>query len=404
MEFLDKSIVNNQYPTLKQYQTACKKADIADFNGRDSRGLISIINRIKNISPRLKGLINTRKTGVFAYDYYFDSENKQDLKPLKIKLSKVMRAALLAPIEKELFGDYLAEVKVRNGVEGFTLEKIAQTKYEPINEYEFWLYDENNNSRQIINTSNNPRKFIYLTGETLNRGGILRTVMDLEIRRFDNIREWSLFNERVKGQILGMINAEKMETASRSSFGTFDVAKDLEVLNNAVANVGNNQYAVLSDAYEIKLQSMTEPGASPTFSGFNKDLDAAISIAILGQANTSELPNSGGSRAALQVLSKMTADIFYNDMLEAKNIADQILTIDWNLNNSRVGTPNYEFAWKYDEKEDTEAYSRIFANIAQTRPETLIDANEYYSKQGLDRPDGVEDIISVGSQNNTSLI
>ena len=71
-----------------------------------------------------------------------------------------------------------------------------------------------------------------------------------------------------------------------------------------------------------------------------------IAIAVLGQANTSELPNHGGSRAALEVLRLISKDIFYSDMVRVESIINRFLLIGYRLNYDKtaVKTPfNFRF-------------------------------------------------------------
>ena len=397
MIHLASSLTKQQYPTLKELQEAAVKADNPDFNSRDSRDLMSIAKRISNISPRLKGLINTRKTGIFAYRYDLRDNKKGDFTEIKLRLDKSLKKALLAPVYKNLFGDYLAEIVPDNTTAGFSLKEIEQTRYEPISETKFKLFAEDNLSFSIVDTIETPRKYLYLTTDTTNRGGQIRTVLDLEIRRYDNIREWSLFNERAKGQILGKIASAQLAEIQRS-FGAdkVDISKNVQELNNILENIGKNQYGILTDAYDVELKSLIEASANPTFVNLNKDLDEAISIAVLGQANTTQLPNSGGSRAALQVLNEIKSDIIWADMNEAEECANFILNIDYNLNKDRNGVAPYFFEFIYDDVKDIETQSVVLSNLASAIPNLQVISQEIYDLVGLTKPDGVPDVIELG--------
>lgn len=392
--YLDPALIKQQYPSLAQLNKACVKADNNIIDTRDSRDLVSIMERITSISPRLQGLINTRKTGVVSYEYEIRDIKKKALDDVKFRLAKNIKKAIIAPVYKNLFGDFLAEIIVSKGVEGFEIKQIEQSKYEPINEYEFYLYKDD--KKEQVSVLDNPNKFIYLVGNVKTRGGSVRSVLDLEIRRYDNIKQWSEFNRRALGQLLGKINDTQLGTIARSLGENPDVSKDIESLNKIIENVGSNNYGILKEAYTVEVAKLIDAAAATTFVNLNKDLDAAISIAILGQANTTELPSSGGSRAALQVLNQIKADIILTDMQEAKEVVDYILKIDYNLTKNSQGVPDYSFEFVYDDNIDVETQSRVIANLSAAMPLQLY-STELYNKIGFTKPDNIEELLTIGN-------
>jgi phage gp29-like protein len=129
---------------------------------------------------------------------------------------------------------------------------------------------------------------------------------------------------------------------------------------------------------------MVEAGASGAYQILMNELNNAIAIAILGQANTSQLPNGGGSRAALQVLNLIRTDILYYDMLRTKDLVNELIEKDFKINNNSSYSAPYEFEWIYDDKSDIDTYSNVFEVLG--RLGVPVDKNEFYNKLALTIP------------------
>ncbi len=96
-------------------------------------------------------------------------------------------------------------------------------------------------------------------------------------------------------------------------------ADDRAALLSAVTNIGSDAAAVIPDSMMIEFQEARAARSGETvYSEFCGYLDAQISKAVLGQTLTTELPKSGGSRAAATVHEAVRRDILASD---AKRLA-----------------------------------------------------------------------------------
>ena len=191
------------------------------------------------------------------------------------------------------------------------------------------------------------------------------------------MQEWHLYNKKVKGLIQGKTDTmDKAElVAAIKNFVTNNVAvtdKDAEILLNELAGSNYQSY------YD-----------------FIQYLKNETAIAILGQANTQELPKSGGSKAALQVLNMIRQDVIISDMLNIKYLCHKFLDELINLNYGN-DTNNVYFDFVFDDNEDIETNARV-VDILQRAGIPLIKA-EVYQKTGFTMPKE-DDLIFEGDKN-----
>ncbi|MGC1398710.1 DUF935 domain-containing protein [Candidatus Binatus sp.] len=94
--------------------------------------------------------------------------------------------------------------------------------------------------------------------------------------------------------------------------------QDKQALLNAVSRIGTDAAAIMPESMVIEFTEAHQNGSSELYQSFCQYLDAQVSKAVLGQTLTTEMPRSGGSRAAAQVHEGVRRDILNAD---AKRLA-----------------------------------------------------------------------------------
>jgi phage gp29-like protein len=77
--------------------------------------------------------------------------------------------------------------------------------------------------------------------------------------------------------------------------------QDKQALLTAVSRIGTDAAAIMPESMVIEFTEAHQNGSSELYQNFCQYLDAQVSKAVLGQTLTTEMPRSGGSRAAAQV-------------------------------------------------------------------------------------------------------
>jgi phage gp29-like protein len=89
--------------------------------------------------------------------------------------------------------------------------------------------------------------------------------------------------------------------------------KDKQALLSAVSRIGTDAAAIMPESMVIEFTEAHQNGSSELYQTFCQYLDAQVSKAVLGQTLTTEMPRSGGSRAAAQVHEGVRRDIMNAD-------------------------------------------------------------------------------------------
>ena len=89
--------------------------------------------------------------------------------------------------------------------------------------------------------------------------------------------------------------------------------QDKQALLNAVSRIGSDAAAIMPESMVIEFTEAHQNGTSELYKSFCEYLDAQVSKAVLGQTLTTEMPRSGGSRAAAQVHDAVRRDILNAD-------------------------------------------------------------------------------------------
>ena len=372
--------LNGQYPTINEYLKSVLIAEKEDLKDRNVRDLMKILSIMPTHNSRLAGHIRTRKTGLRSWGWDIVTSEKSDIekaKEAKYRLSVIINKITVEYIKSQLYGVALIELKwdYQNGKNIPKIYKI----YKP-----YQLQKWENENIAIVDNNNNKKEveynydFIQMLDSSDHVGGTLRTIAFTELLRSEIPKDWRNYNKKLKGII---------QAISKS-----DSAEDYEVAEAGVKNVTQDNYVVTNDLVDFQFHQTTASGASQSFKDFNEALNSDIAIAILGNANTTELPKNSGSRAALQVQQMISADIMYDDILNVTEIInEQLIKADFEKNYGKSGIPSWQFNIPTNLETDYQANAGALTDILQNG--IPIIKSQLYDKIGYRMPSSDDEVF-----------
>lgn len=383
-----------KYPSVQEIEAAFLSAD-GDFAKADGRLLAEHCTKFIIKNSRIKGNINTRRTAVASWDWDiqpFDSKDADKAAEAKKRLSKTINRIISGRINTCLYGHYAIGIEFVNG----TSERIPTIvkHYKPT---EILACDGNvlrhaegdkiatKSKISLLDTGKgeiNPIATIMESDGEDFRGGILLSMAITEILRLDMLQEWVNWSKKQKGMIQGIDMGAEQEERDTAELAMKQLLKE--------------NYVFTSDVIEYKFHQIANSTAGSSFKDINQELNNALAIAVLGQANTSELPSGGGSRAALEIQRLVSADVMFADVIATTAlINEQLLPIDFWFNASSKEPP-YEFVIKLAEQTDYESNANVIREaLAAGLP---IIKSELYGKLGLTVPKETDEVVQ-GVQN-----
>ena len=140
--------------------------------------------------------------------------------------------------------------------------------------------------------------------------------------------------------------------------------QDKQALLNAVSRIGTDAAAIMPESMVIEFTEAHQNGSSELYERFCEYLDAQVSKAVLGQTLTTEMPRSGGSRAAAQVHEAVRRDIVNADARRlAATLARDLVRPIVELNmGPQVRYPKIELGLPDDS--DVKVFAEIVAMLA----------------------------------------
>lgn len=378
------SIKDTILPDIGEAVKRLKQADQPDPEQRDVRPLMAILAKMSQALPRLRGHVLTRRVAISAFGWKLVPYNAADADRAILatqRLRRIITRLLQWHTMTPMFGASAVEItwdtSTSVGTQPKILRRYHPTEIERVDDDPFHiniLLDGDTINRKAVATDD-PRGWLVDVDESMQMtGGILRSLIFHEILLNESLQEWHWFNLKLKG----IIQAQLEEWA-----GDEDKAAAAAQLRQ----VATNNYSLTSTAVQYKFNQVTDAAGSGSFKAFKDALESDRAITILGQANTTELPNGGGSRAALQVLQLISADIHYDDMQRIETqINDQLLLHDWQMNSepSAVEAP-WRFQIDLSEETDREKEARTISELLASGVPLL--KSEVYGRTGFTVPE-----------------
>jgi len=369
-----------KYPELTKYNSLLQMVD-SDDDRKDTSEFFKHLRNFTIMNPRIRGHINMRQTAITSWGWQIESLNNQDTTEISARLYQSIDLILRAICDFALFGKLLINLNWQYDPQ-LSLwtpiaKKIPPENYEILNDGSFAL----RNGKNLIIIPNDSMDYIGLIDDEGKIGGIMRAVGTMEIIRNQMTLEWANYNLKLKGIIQGIDKGtDEQERATAE-----------QALQTAI----QHNYLLTSDLIDFNFHQITANGAGQSFKDLLEYLNNSIAIAILGQANTVELPKATGSRAALQVMATISADIMWADIeLATRTINDKLLKFDYFKNTGQTNTVPYKFEISSVEPEDAE--SNIIVIREALAAGIPLSRDEIYQKIGFNPPREGGDIINGG--------
>lgn len=391
-----------------------KSAYVTDIESKDVRHLQYMLKEISKY-PRIRGLIEARKTALTAYDWNIISDNGTDMYDLEKRLKNYIENILNYSTDI-LYGSVLFKVeRVNEASESgknatLKITRIPHTEYQPIDENSFYIYDdvENINNKRIIDITSdeNRNSYIYfINGDAGDIGGVMNANADNIVYLINLMPKWDELNNKLKGIILGVTDGRTLATNAQAlSYGAEEVRNLQSNYNNLMKNIGKDgteNVLLTLEGIDIKLAQLVDASASHSYSLYKQELQSDIAVSLLGQANTTELPSGGGSRAALQILNMIRQDILFADINFMKRVLNRFLEIE-NFLSTGNSIIDYSFEFVLDDVIDTEANARKFQYLSSIGVPIEISEADFYSQLGIRKPSDDGEKITLG--NRTSAL
>jgi len=382
------ALTNRHYLEFDELRAILRMASATDIKNRDARPLLFALNRMTEINPRLRGHINTRRAAIRSWDWDVVALEKSDATradEAKIRLRGCIKAIIEDYINCPLTGAFAVGINWGDG----KTQPVSPRRYDvyEIEQYRdgvAFLTASSNGmlSKKFVRFEEKHTGVVFATDGSHAPGGTLKSILPIETLRFKQLREWGNFNEKLKGIIQAIIDGEASDE---------DRATAVELLKTAAK--GN--YAVTDELVKFEFNEVASSQGSGSFSEFIKAANDDIAIAILGQANTSQLPASSGSRAALEVMRLISADIAWQDINEIESaINGQLLLYDfWLKYNDTATEARWQFRFKLAEERDIEKEAAAITEIRNAGIPIL--KKEVYERLGYSAPAAGDEVFGA---------
>lgn len=398
--YINSLVKKGTFPTIDNLRKALEQADISNRGQADSRPLYSILMKLRN-APRVSGIMTTRKTAVTSFDWTVNAmEDSQKERALlkQVEHKKIINQLISWHTDFNVFGQFLAKIEyLPNDINPIKLHKYELTDFQKIDSKSFYLYDNETNTKTKIELADGQTEYLYMTDDNIEFGGDFASISAHTIYLNDILKEWNAIVSRVKGIAIGTIDAEAMnKDLSVLGLNYDQVAKDL---GEALNSIGTVKALQTLKSVEIKLSSLVDSNAVASLVPYKDSLVSDIAVALLGQANTTELPTSGGSRSAIQILNLIRKDIVFSDINNVKMLINDFLDIEYRLTQDSNGILPYEFDFIYDDAIDVEASARKMQYLTGLN----VLSKEVYQQTGFTMPEGTADTMIINMNNQPIL-
>lgn len=380
-------------PSSQEFIAATLKAD-ADLENRDTKPLMAYCKRLSVVDSRVRSHIRIRKVGVSAFTWAItatDKKNQVLADKAKDSCRHIINKILKYHTDTPIYGASVIQIKWDLDASG-AYTPIFKKRYDPVEiiwdkDAENLLLEPKGDRSAQFNIPQYPDKtrYDYLidTDEGDEPGGALRAIVPHAILKYDNLREWGNYNSLLKGLI----------TAAIDDSTDADTVKDA---TSILASLATKRTGVVSKDIDINFKDLTASAGFQSFQEIIANSNAEFAVAILGEANTTELPSNGGSRAALEVLKSIGSDIIFDDLTRISQlINDQLLSFYWALNKGAIVPP---FEFKFNENDDYSLDERVNAVEVLKRSGIPLNSDEVYKMTGFTKPEGSPDVFVASKE------
>lgn len=366
-----------KFPDTPTVVTGYLKKISESEENRDYSEFVAYANLMMTRNPRIRSHFNVRTTAVSSFGWTIEFPDQPD-RAVEVRnrsnsaIQTILKHHATTPFWGVLGFEALATTTPNGNVVG--LKKIANGRIIPKGDIA-QLADENKPPR-LADIDPNSNDYLVDVGTS----SILADIALTEFYRQQAISENYQYIKVLKG-IVQLINKDR-------SMADEDIAKT----NEAITNAQKSQFVSSTEDFEIKVNELTKAN-SQAFAEFIERSNADIAIACLGQANTTQL-GASGSRAALQVLKMISADIHFTDMLRVQDLINRYLLIDYRLNfDATAVVAPYFFEWNWEEEQNFRDNALYISEALNTGLD--FRRSEIYAKLGLSQPEEGDDVVRL---------
>lgn len=386
------------YSPLKKKRTPmpadlAKAFEMADDSGKahDARPLQSILMRIRSLDPRLRGHILTRKTGVSAFGWSIkplDQKDDERARQATLRLRRLIDEVVQHQVQAPLYDAFCLQIAWSNipgqGNVPQLIRRYRPVELDKVGDYRLDILKDSDRVEAEISLDLNVHlpEFIVDVSDDDERGGLLRSIVYHEILLHEMMIEWGNYNRKLKGIIQAITERDAED-------------EEIAAAKQAVEQAVKNNFFVSSKAIEFKVNEIVK-GSGQSFREMVDQIQRDVCIGILGQANTAEVARGSGSRAALEVLNLIRADIHFDDLMRCERIInEQVLRHDFTLN---FGTSEVPWAFSFDIPEEADFETRVGAIVQAYDSGLPLVSEEAYKLMNLTKPVEVGDVLRKESQ------
>jgi len=376
------------YLTLKDYIERLKAYDNAKPEKRNVL-LYKEVEKPLNFNARLNGHLTTRTTALASFDFILEGldKTKTYAQILLQRVTPSIKTLIENHAYAALYRTSLFRLSLNNDKTlGSQLQILTREKnhtYE-VDAAFIYLFDNGKFTKAIpiqsLQTYSNETNFILDVVQTLPLLGLMRSILINEIFRYDMLIENANYLRKLKGILQILDKGSSAESNQNAALAAKTAIRD--------------NYVITDDFIEFRLNQITAAGGAASFKDFIDMINSDNAIAMLGQANTSQLPDNGGSRAALQILNLISKDIFYSDMIRTEYLCNNYLAMDYKLNYGGINPP-YKFKFNIAEEIDREKNASALQMVSAVLD---LKEDEAYSFVGFTPPAEGDKILKTKNQ------
>lgn len=367
----------------KAVQSAARSGD-----ARDTRPLMACLMRVAEASPRVVGNLETRRTALEAFDWALDPDpgiqpDDPKLLAARERIRSAADEAISYHTDTPAYGIFCAQLAWTFDPEIAAQRPSITHRFAPveIERGEGRTINQVSQEGTLVRTPINIEgsgEYLWDIDSKYARGGLLATILFLQIMADKGWQQWTKYSERLKGMVLG-----KLEEWA----GDDDKAAVVETLKNMLIS----DFAVGSKAASYELMTPVNYLGATSYKDFIAAIQEATSVVILGQSGTTQLPANGGSRAALQVLQLVRADILYSDMIRMERmLQNQLVDADAQINLGLMRAP-WRFRFSIEQEQNRESNARIITDYLNAG--IPVRKADVYGSVGLIAPSETDEVI-----------
>lgn len=372
-------------PEMPEIIQLIERSENPDVRQRDPRPVQYLANRAINRNPRLRGFIRVRRTALsaFSWDITPHDPADEDRADEAARRNAATIAQIIAThVRTPLYGGRIIQLSPTMGEDGWTMEWAGLNH---ITSAEFSrsrvrIFDDSltlKTIETIYNTTNDPAYNRIIETDAEDEGNATTSILIYEALRLKALSDWSNLSRLLKGLIHVTDGGSTDEESAEAE----------KAARNALAG----GFVKTSDLIQFNFGKIADAAGGKSIGEFVEYLEKSLAIQLLGQANTTEMPRNGGSRAGLQVMQSVSADIMWDDMQRVERSINRLLELDWRYNYGSA-TPPYQFKFSEHEHSNPEVNAIMVREALNTALQ--FKTAEIYDKLGFTPPEGAPDIIS----------